>query len=157
MKPATKKTSKNVPTATDEEVSANSQAAEAKQPTRKTRSAKVEGIKVEASKAVVLEAHVAKTTTTTTTATTTTTSKTTEKVAVAPPAAVVAEQPKFVVVPQPLAEVRAQTPLPETPDATDTAEAVKDWEDLDADDAHDPVMVSEYVVEIFEYMRRLEV
>ena len=31
------------------------------------------------------------------------------------------------------------------------------WEDLDADDAMDPVMVSEYVVEIFEYLRELEV
>lgn len=34
---------------------------------------------------------------------------------------------------------------------------VKDWDDLDADDKLDPLMVSEYVVEIFEYMRELEV
>jgi G2/mitotic-specific cyclin 1/2 len=33
----------------------------------------------------------------------------------------------------------------------------KQWDDLDADDAGDPVMVSEYVVEIFEYLRKLEV
>lgn len=31
------------------------------------------------------------------------------------------------------------------------------WEDLDADDSQDPLMVSEYVTEIFEYMRELEV
>ncbi|TPX59652.1 hypothetical protein SpCBS45565_g07675 [Spizellomyces sp. 'palustris'] len=31
------------------------------------------------------------------------------------------------------------------------------WEDLDADDANDPMMVSEYVNEIFEYMRQLEI
>lgn len=33
----------------------------------------------------------------------------------------------------------------------------KDWDDLDADDAHDPLMVSEYVEEIMGYMRELEV
>ena len=32
-----------------------------------------------------------------------------------------------------------------------------DWEDLDADDVDDPLMVSEYVNEIFDYMKRLEV
>ncbi|KAJ3110239.1 G2/mitotic-specific cyclin [Phlyctochytrium bullatum] len=32
-----------------------------------------------------------------------------------------------------------------------------DWDDLDASDALDPMMVSEYVVEIFDYMRELEV
>ncbi|KAG0196480.1 G2/mitotic-specific cyclin [Mortierella sp. GBA30] len=31
------------------------------------------------------------------------------------------------------------------------------WDDLDADDAHDPLMVSEYVVEIFDYMQELEI
>ncbi|KZT10282.1 uncharacterized protein LAESUDRAFT_672989 [Laetiporus sulphureus 93-53] len=31
-----------------------------------------------------------------------------------------------------------------------------DWEDLDAEDADDPLMVSEYVVEIFEYLKRME-
>jgi G2/mitotic-specific cyclin 2 len=31
------------------------------------------------------------------------------------------------------------------------------WDDLDADDINDPFMVSEYVVEIFEYMKELEV
>ncbi|TPX35356.1 hypothetical protein SmJEL517_g02200 [Synchytrium microbalum] len=30
------------------------------------------------------------------------------------------------------------------------------WQDLDADDAGDTIMVSEYVVEIFEHMRRIE-
>ncbi len=32
-----------------------------------------------------------------------------------------------------------------------------DWEDLDADDIDDPLMVSEYVNEIFDYMKQLEV
>lgn len=31
-----------------------------------------------------------------------------------------------------------------------------DWDDLDADDADDPLMVSEYVVEIFQYMKQIE-
>ena len=33
----------------------------------------------------------------------------------------------------------------------------QDWDDLDADDGYDPCMVAEYVVEIFEYMKKLEV
>lgn len=32
-----------------------------------------------------------------------------------------------------------------------------DWDDLDAEDAGDPLMVSDYVVEIFDYMTELEV
>lgn len=35
-------------------------------------------------------------------------------------------------------------------------EAVPEWDDLDADDAEDPLMVSEYVVEIFNYLREQE-
>lgn len=31
------------------------------------------------------------------------------------------------------------------------------WDDLDAEDAGDPMMVSEYVVEIFDYMKELEI
>lgn len=31
------------------------------------------------------------------------------------------------------------------------------WDDLDADDISDPLMVSEYVVEIFDYMKELEI
>lgn len=31
------------------------------------------------------------------------------------------------------------------------------WDDLDADDADDPVMVSEYVVDIFKYLKQIEV
>ncbi|KAF6757755.1 g2/mitotic-specific cyclin cdc13 [Ephemerocybe angulata] len=31
------------------------------------------------------------------------------------------------------------------------------WDDLDAEDGDDPLMVSEYVVEIFQYMRQLEI
>ena len=31
------------------------------------------------------------------------------------------------------------------------------WDDLDAEDADDPLMVSEYVVEIFEYLKEVEV
>lgn len=33
----------------------------------------------------------------------------------------------------------------------------EDWTDLDAEDADDPLMVSEYVVEIFQYMKEIEV
>ncbi|KAH3900865.1 related to G2/mitotic-specific cyclin-2 [Saccharomycodes ludwigii] len=32
-----------------------------------------------------------------------------------------------------------------------------EWEDLDAEDANDPFMVSEYVVDVFEYLHNLEV
>lgn len=31
------------------------------------------------------------------------------------------------------------------------------WDDLDAEDENDPLMVAEYVVEIFDYMKQLEV
>ena len=31
------------------------------------------------------------------------------------------------------------------------------WDDLDAEDSGDPMMVSDYVVEIFDYMKKLEV
>lgn len=37
-----------------------------------------------------------------------------------------------------------------------TAAEVEGWEDLDAEDAEDPLMVSEYVSEIFEYLKKLE-
>lgn len=45
------------------------------------------------------------------------------------------------------------------PSATKTASvsAPVDWDDLDTEDQGDPLMVSDYVVEIFEYMRNLEV
>jgi hypothetical protein len=36
-------------------------------------------------------------------------------------------------------------------------EPVEDWSDLDAEDRDDPLMVSEYVVEIFEYLKELEI
>ena len=32
-----------------------------------------------------------------------------------------------------------------------------EWDDLDAEDADDPLMVSEYIVEIFQYMKEIEV
>ena len=35
--------------------------------------------------------------------------------------------------------------------------ATQQWTDLDAEDKNDPMMVTEYVNEIFEYMRVLEV
>lgn len=31
------------------------------------------------------------------------------------------------------------------------------WDDLDADDGDDPLMVSEYVLEIFDYLKEVEV
>lgn len=39
----------------------------------------------------------------------------------------------------------------------DAENAVRDWDDLDADDIDDPMMVSEYINEIIAYMRELEV
>lgn len=41
---------------------------------------------------------------------------------------------------------RVETPPPK----------LQDWDDLDADDMEDPLMVSEYVVEIFNYLREQE-
>jgi hypothetical protein len=53
---------------------------------------------------------------------------------------------------------RAEEPAePEAPRKKQKVEPVQDWEDLDAADANDPFMVSEYVNEIFDYMRVLEV
>ena len=47
---------------------------------------------------------------------------------------------------------------PEAPRKKQKVEAPKpDWDDLDAVDAYDPLMVSDYVVEIFNYLRELEV
>lgn len=42
---------------------------------------------------------------------------------------------------------------------TETEQPAKDagWEDLDAEDAEDPLMVAEYVNDIFEYMKELEI
>jgi hypothetical protein len=37
-----------------------------------------------------------------------------------------------------------------------SAADVEGWDDLDAEDAEDPLMVSEYVNEIFEYLKKLE-
>lgn len=58
-----------------------------------------------------------------------------------------------------MAEVRAQIRV--KVDAMDELEEAQpdgdDWEDLDAEDEEDPLMVSEYVVEIFEYLKKIEV
>lgn len=35
--------------------------------------------------------------------------------------------------------------------------AIPDWDDLDSEDSGDPLMVSDYVIEIFDYMSQLEV
>ncbi|KAJ3212176.1 G2/mitotic-specific cyclin [Entophlyctis luteolus] len=56
--------------------------------------------------------------------------------------------------------VHQPTEVPKTMSETSTVLDVKnedDWDDLDQEDACDPMMLSEYVVEIFEYMRGLEV
>lgn len=45
---------------------------------------------------------------------------------------------------------------PEVPRKKQKLEQKQDWDDLDSADANDPLMVSEYVVEIFDYMRELE-
>lgn len=51
-------------------------------------------------------------------------------------------------VPAP-AQVQAQAPVQETNKVG--------WEELDAEDADDPLMVAEYVDEIFDYMKEIEV
>lgn len=48
-------------------------------------------------------------------------------------------------------ECAAPAPAPAAVSATK-----RQWQDLDAEDASDPLMISEYVVEIIEYMRILE-
>jgi len=50
-----------------------------------------------------------------------------------------------------------EAPEPEAPRKKQKVEQKPDWEDLDEADTNDPLMVSEYVVEIFDYMRELEV
>ena len=50
-----------------------------------------------------------------------------------------------------------EAPEPEAPRKKQKVEKQQDWEDLDAADVHDPLMVSEYVVEIFDYMHELEI
>jgi G2/mitotic-specific cyclin 2 len=45
----------------------------------------------------------------------------------------------------------------EAPRKKQKVEPKQDWDDLDAVDGDDPLMVSEYVVEIFDYLRELEV
>lgn len=46
--------------------------------------------------------------------------------------------------------------LPVLKSESPLVQAVQDWDDLDAEDAEDPLMVSEYVVEIFNYLREQE-
>ncbi|KAL1917232.1 uncharacterized protein VTP21DRAFT_4888 [Calcarisporiella thermophila] len=50
----------------------------------------------------------------------------------------------------------AKKPKSEERAAAEGEEENRGWEDLDADDWDDPLMVSEYVVEVFGYMRELE-
>ena len=50
-----------------------------------------------------------------------------------------------------------EAPEPEGPRKKQKVEPKQEWEDLDAVDVMDPFMVSEYVVEIFDYMQELEV
>ncbi|KAG1741428.1 cyclin-like protein [Suillus paluster] len=51
------------------------------------------------------------------------------------------------------AEVAAVLDVNVTPEADPDGD---EWDDLDAEDADDPLMVSEYVVEIFKYMKQTE-
>ena len=56
-------------------------------------------------------------------------------------------------------DARAETEVERTV-TLDEDEAHPDgdqWQDLDAEDASDPLMVSEYVVEIFDYFKEVEV
>ena len=52
------------------------------------------------------------------------------------------------------AEVAAVLDADGIPEADPDGE---EWDDLDAEDSEDPLMVSEYVVEIFKYMKQTEV
>jgi hypothetical protein len=44
----------------------------------------------------------------------------------------------------------------QAPEPAPTA-CAQDWDDLDAEDVHDPSMVTEYVDDIFSYLYKLEV
>lgn len=55
-----------------------------------------------------------------------------------------------------VAEEVTRQPAAKRPRIAKTAAEVEGWEDLDAEDAEDPLMVSEYVNEIFEYLKKLE-
>ena len=74
-----------------------------------------------------------------------------------------AEAPEAMVIDD-TPEARAASPEDAAVERVDTHEAkraktaAKDegWEDLDKDDIDDPLMVAEYVEEIFEYMRKIE-
>lgn len=52
---------------------------------------------------------------------------------------------------------RAEDSEADAPRKKQKVEQKPDWDDLDAVDVNDTLMVSEYVVEIFDYMRELEV
>lgn len=58
--------------------------------------------------------------------------------------------PKPEIRSQSVEKARSKTPPPVV------VEAVQDWDDLDMHDMDDPLMVSEYVVEIFNYLREQE-
>ncbi|BFZ64819.1 G2/mitotic-specific cyclin [Saitoella coloradoensis] len=55
-------------------------------------------------------------------------------------------EPEVIEAP-PTKKVKSEAPVEEEP---------APWAELDADDAHDPLMVAEYVEDIFEYMKDLE-
>jgi G2/mitotic-specific cyclin 1/2 len=46
---------------------------------------------------------------------------------------------------------------PNNNESTKPEKEAADWDDLDAEDNGDPLMVSEYIVEIIEYMKKIEV
>lgn len=55
------------------------------------------------------------------------------------------------------AEMKLEEEVEEKRTKLDSVSDDEDWDDLDREDDGDPLMVSEYVVEIFENMRRQEV
>ncbi|QDS74186.1 hypothetical protein FKW77_002030 [Venturia effusa] len=65
----------------------------------------------------------------------------------------IVESKKTTVTKETRAEPVFQAPVSTTP----KDEVPVDWQDLDAEDADDPLMVSEYVHEIFEYLAELEI
>jgi G2/mitotic-specific cyclin 1/2 len=56
-----------------------------------------------------------------------------------------------------IAEMELQKHLQDTGREAEADPNGPDWEDLDAEDVDDPMMVSEYVTEIFDYLKVVEV
>lgn len=69
----------------------------------------------------------------------------------------VVPQPNVEAVPEPTKPAEPKAEPKQSASAHDIEAIEEDWTDLDREDMDDPLMVSEYVVEIFEYMKELEI